>query len=266
MGDAKLRASRRDKTILRIMVWTCVMSSTGAGAGTVSAQAPTTLQFPTFSSFSSNTSVAVPDRGSIVVGGVDRGAEGVVARGVPGDSHVPGASRLFRNQAVGREVGRSSAQVSVWIHDLRATDEALLAEARSNRGTSDHAANDRAANSRTANDPATNASAASRGGDARGGMAPRGERPVAVDSIAEIRRQRALEVDRAETDARDLLRQGDQASVDGKPGVARIYYQMAARRSPSTLGPEIQARLRRLSIPVTRSGDPGDVGPLPRHR
>jgi hypothetical protein len=78
-------------------------------------------------------------------------------------------------------------------------------------------------------------------------MAPRGERPVAVDSVAEIRRQRALEVDRAETEARDLLRQGDQASVDGKPGVARIYYQMAARRSPSTLGPEIQARLRRLS-------------------
>ena len=261
MGDAKLRASRRDKNILRIMLWTCVMASTGAGAGTVSAQAPTTLQFPTFSSFSSNTSVAVPDRGSIVVGGVDRGAEGVVARGVPGASHVPGASRLFRNQAVGREVGQSSAQVSVWIHDLRAMDEALLAEARSNRGTSDPAANDPATN-----DPATNDSAAARGGDARGGMAPRGERPVAVDSIAEIRRQRALEVDRAETEARDLLRQGDQASVDGKPGVARIYYQMAARRSPSTLGPEIQARLRRLSIPVTRSGDPGDVGPLPRHR
>lgn len=232
MGDAKLRASRRDKNILRIMLWTCVMASTGAGAGTVSAQAPTTLQFPTFSSFSSSTSVAVPDRGSIVVGGVDRGAEGVVARGVPGASHVPGASRLFRNQAVGREVGRSSAQVSVWIHDLRAMDEALLAEARSNRGTSDPAAND---------------PAAALGGDAGGGMAPRGERPVAVDSIAEIRRQRALEVDRAETEARDLLRQGDQASVDGKPGVARIYYQMAARRSPSTLGPEIQARLRRLS-------------------
>lgn len=234
MGNAKLRASRRDKTILRIMVWTCVMAGTGtgAGAGTVSAQAPTTLQFPTFSSFSASTSVAVPDRGSIVVGGVDRGAEGVLSQGVPGASHVPGASRLFRNQAVGREVGQSSAQVSVWIHDLRAMDEALLAEARSNR----------AAVNGDANDPA-----ASRGGNARGRMAPSGERPVAVDSIAEIQRQRALEVERAETEARDLLRQGDQASVDGKPGVARIYYQMAARRSPSTLGPEIQARLRRLS-------------------
>jgi Flp pilus assembly secretin CpaC len=232
MGDAKLRASRRDKTILRIMVWTCVMAGNGAGAGTVSAQAPTTLQFPIFSSFSSSTSVAVPDRGSIVVGGVERGAQGLLSQGVSGASHVPGAGRLFRNQAVGREVGQSSAQVSVWIHDLRAMDEALLAEARSNRS----------ANDRAANDPA-----ASRGGDARGGMAPRGERPVAVDSVAEIRRQRALEVDRAETEARDLLRQGDQASVDGKPGVARIYYQMAARRSPSTLGPEIQARLRRLS-------------------
>ena len=256
MGEANLRASRRDKTILRIMLWTCVMAGTGAGAGTVSAQAPTTLQFPTFSSFSSSTSVAVPDRGSIVVGGVERGAQGLLSQGVSGASHVPGAGRLFRNQAVGREVGQSSAQVSVWIHDLRAMDEALLAEARSNRGTSDPAAND----------PAANDPAAARGGDARGGMAPRGERPVAVDSIAEIRRQRALEVDRAETEARDLLRQGDQASVDGKPGVARIYYQMAARRSPSTLGPEIQARLRRLSIPVTRSGDPGDVGPPPRRR
>jgi len=227
------------------------MAGTGAGAGTVSAQAPTTLQFPTFSSFSSSTSVAVPYRGSIVVGGVDRGAEGVLSQGVPGASHVPGAGRLFRNQAVGREVGQSSAQVSVWIHDLRAMDEALLAEARSNRAISDRAISDRTAPRRS---------------DALGGMAPRGERPVAVDSIAEIRRQRALEVDRAETEARDLLRQGDQASVDGKPGVARIYYQMAARRSPSTLGPEIQARLRRLSIPVTRSGDPGDVGPPPRRR
>ena len=179
-------------------VFCLMVSASGwATAAPVFAQVPTTVQLPTVSSFSARTSVLVPDRGSLLLGGVDRVSDGLSSRGVPGASHLPGGNRLFRNQALGRDASHSSARASVWIHDFQAMDEALLAEA---------------------------------------GLEERAE---AVESVAEIRRQRAREQERADAEARELLKQGDQAMADGKPGVARIYYQMAQRRSPATFGPKV---------------------------
>ena len=73
---------------------------------------------------------AVPDGGSILLGGVNRSAYGSTTRGVPGLSKVPGANRLFTNRAIGRETSSTTASVTVQIHDFQAMDEALLAEAR----------------------------------------------------------------------------------------------------------------------------------------
>jgi hypothetical protein len=179
-------------------VFCLMVSASGwATAAPVFAQVPTTVQLPTVSSFSARTSVLVPDRGSLLLGGVDRVSDGLSSRGVPGASHLPGGNRLFRNQALGRDASHSSARASVWIHDFQAMDEALLAEAEVE------------------------------------------ERAEAVESVAEIRRQRAREQERADAEARELLKQGDQAMADGKPGVARIYYQMAQRRSPATFGSKV---------------------------
>ncbi len=201
-------------------------------ATTAAGQPPTTVQLPTFSSFSASTSVSVPDRGSALVGGVNGVSAGQLSRGVPGVGHLPGASRLLRNQSLGRETGGSSLRASVWVHDFQAMDEALLAEARSTATGARPAVVGRVhgTQDRTASDPAS-----------------------AADSVATIRRERderrGQERSQADREVRSLLADGDQALADGKPGVAKLYYQMAARRAPAEQSGEIQSRLRNLAAP-----------------
>lgn len=99
-------------------------------ASTGSAQAPTTVQLPTFHEFSVSTSVLVPDRGGMVLGGVSRSSQSSVSRGVPGANKIPGAGRLFGNRAIGRETGAATASVHAWIHNLDELDAETLAAAR----------------------------------------------------------------------------------------------------------------------------------------
>ena len=63
----------------------------------------TTVQLPTFAFTTINTTVSVPDGGTILLGGIKRMAEGRAERGVPFLSKIPYVSRLFRNTAVGRD-------------------------------------------------------------------------------------------------------------------------------------------------------------------
>lgn len=189
------------------------------------AQGPTTVQLPTFHSFSVDTSVLVPDRGSTSLGGVDYARSGSTTRGVPGLSHVPGANRLFKNRAFGWETGRSAASVSAWIHDLSAMDAAVLADAAARRG--DDPSTTTAADSRTQSAQDVSASSASRG-DA---------------SLASIRAQQAAQQTTLAHEALDLIRQGDAAAEAGKPGVARLFYQQALRRAPQVARPLVQRRL-----------------------
>ena len=63
----------------------------------------TTVQLPSFASTSVQTTVSVPDGGTILLGGIKRLAEGRVERGVPMLSKIPYISRLFKNVAVGRD-------------------------------------------------------------------------------------------------------------------------------------------------------------------
>jgi general secretion pathway protein D len=63
----------------------------------------TTVQLPTFASTSVQTTVSVPDGGTILLGGIKRMSEGRVERGVPILSKIPYVSRLFRNVSAGRD-------------------------------------------------------------------------------------------------------------------------------------------------------------------
>lgn len=62
----------------------------------------TTVQLPSFASTSVQTTVSVPDGGTILLGGIKRLSEGRTERGVPVLSKIPYISRLFRNVSAGR--------------------------------------------------------------------------------------------------------------------------------------------------------------------
>lgn len=93
------------------------------------------VQLPTFHSFSVNTSVLVPDRGAVMLGGVNRSFHSRGRAGRPGMRLGPGA--LLAPASSFRTASASSSTVSVnaTIIDLQAMDAALLNEARASHAT-----------------------------------------------------------------------------------------------------------------------------------
>jgi general secretion pathway protein D len=63
----------------------------------------TTVQLPTFAFTTVNTTVSVPDGGTILLGGIKRLSEGRNEQGVPLLSKLPYVNRLFKNVGIGRE-------------------------------------------------------------------------------------------------------------------------------------------------------------------
>lgn len=82
------------------------------------AEAQVAVQQPAVGGFGVSTTVSVPDRGSARLGGVSSAASGRFNSGI----FRPGTSS-------GLERSASSLSTSVYIHDLQAMDEALLAGA-----------------------------------------------------------------------------------------------------------------------------------------
>ena len=109
-----------------------------------------TVQLPTFSNFSVNTTVSVPDRGATSLGGVRRSSSGSTRRGIPGISRFPVAGAPFRSRAFGSQSGSSQATVHATIIDHREWDAAVLAEARRRRGERANTENVAAAQSQQA--------------------------------------------------------------------------------------------------------------------
>jgi len=62
-----------------------------------------TVQQPILASISVQTSVSVPDGGTVLLGGIKRLREGRNMAGVPILNKIPYISRLFKNSGVGRE-------------------------------------------------------------------------------------------------------------------------------------------------------------------
>jgi hypothetical protein len=65
-------------------------------------------------------------------------------------------------------------------------------------------------------------------------------------SVAAIKAQAAAEEKAAADEIAVLLEKAKGAEETGKPSVARIYYQMAARRAHGEQQREIQARIQAL--------------------
>jgi hypothetical protein len=196
-----------------------------AGALPGAAQPPaTTVQLPTFSLFTVNTTVSVPDGGGVFLGGVNRAASGRIERGMPG---VP-----FRNRGIGSARSASGMHVTATIIDHKEMDEAILAEAAARRGGAPL----------VVDKPVTIA-----GDVIAGGRGPGRASASAGDlSVAEIRRQQAAVSDTQSVEGLAYLAKAEQAARKGKPGLAKVYFRMAASRLKGDAAQ--QARQRTASL------------------
>jgi hypothetical protein len=177
---------------------------------------PTTVQLPTFSYFSVQTTVSVPDRGGMYLGGLNYGADGRSVRGFG-----PLGSR-------GIGSGRSASGVSIGatIIDNAELDRAVLAEAARRRGAPTSAAGSKAAEVASTIAPASGP----------------------IESVAAIRARNAAKADERSAEAAQWLAKARQAEADGKPAVARVFYQMVARQTGSPLKPQAEARLAAFGL------------------
>ena len=69
-------------------------------------------------------------------------------------------------------------------------------------------------------------------------------------SVADLRAKHDAEAVARQEEAVDLFERGRKAEAAGKTNVARIYYQMTARRATGATKAEVLARLDRLDAPA----------------
>jgi hypothetical protein len=164
----------------------------------------TTVQLPTFSFFTVSTTVSVPDQGSTSLGGVNSVSNGSTAYG----PSFPG------NRASGASSSAGGMSVHVTIHDFESMDAETLRQAGMTPAQID----------------------ALRLGSAQ-------KDASAPASVADVRRQQLAAVDKKQQEATEYYRRGQTAESEGKGNVAKIYFQMAARRASGELKAEIQRHL-----------------------
>lgn len=186
-------------------------------ASIASAQPPTTVQLPTFSFFTVNTSVSVPDSGGTYLGGLLRGRDSSSTRGIG----------LLANRGIGSERSAGGMSVRAWIHDFRKLDDALLAEA---------------AGKGRETDPAALKGAALAGSLETGSGSPGSE--GAPLSLAEIRRQNDQRDAAKQEEALAYFTKAEEYRTAGKMGLAKLNYQRAAARDA---GKVKEAALKRIS-------------------
>ncbi len=221
----------------------------------------TTVQLPTYRSFSVSTAVSVPDRGSAYLGGVNRAQSGMNEFGSP--------LSPFRSRAFGSQRSASGVSVSAYIHDfdelekellsrpggsgrnlttLRSPDGTTRAVVPSERDVVRSPDRERAGVWSPDRTPRVTEGLLPRGGDLRS-MASAGSgdpRRAPLPSIEEIRRQRLADQEARQAEAEEFVERGRAAEESGKMNVARMYYQMAAKRASGALKDEVLAKLDSL--------------------
>ncbi|MCA9230199.1 MAG: hypothetical protein KDA57_06085 [Planctomycetales bacterium] len=109
-------------------VWRCALLGALAAAvtavGRCEGQTVQRLLLPTFYGFGAQTTVVVPDRGTVYLGGVDGSRRGQNCCGMPLGGGVPGLGSRER----GRNSSTGSAAVSATVIDHRELDRAVLSE------------------------------------------------------------------------------------------------------------------------------------------
>lgn len=183
------------------------------------AQAPAVVQLPSFSSFGVNTSVSVPDRGSISLGGVGRSSIGSTAYG---PAFGPG------NRSFGRNLSGSATSMQATIQDLDALDRETLRRASAGKDMPRSSAEAYLAKRRQQIAGQSAADAQSTANS------------VPPTSVAEARRQRALDLASGQNEALDNLKRARVASASGKPTVAATFYRLAAKHASGDLKGRIE--------------------------
>ncbi|HEX3870994.1 MAG TPA: hypothetical protein VHV77_11185 [Pirellulales bacterium] len=178
-------------------------------------QAPTTVQLPSFEYFTVDTTVSVPDRGSVVIGGINSSGRGGYNSGTP---------FLPSQRAGGSTMGASQMSVHAMIHDMSAMDAAILAIATKSPTTTGPMAVTQSATA---------------------------IRLVEGGSVGEARSQHERELAAAETEARNYFQRGQTAESHGQSGAAKVWYQMASKRGSGKMKAEIDARLQALKAPTS---------------
>jgi hypothetical protein len=182
----------------------------------------TTVQLPSFSYFTVNTAVSVPDRGGAYLGGVKSARDGYSARGLG----------PLANRGRGGDRAAKGVIVQATIIDLAELDEAVLTEAAAKRAGIDPT--DAKAELLTRQIARGSSSPT----DRTGGLSAQ-----TIESVAAIRARKAAAAAAQAGEAAGYLIQAQQAEAEGKPGVAKIYYQMVARRDTGELKRQAEARL-----------------------
>jgi hypothetical protein len=198
-------------------------------------QLPTTVQLPSFSFFTVQTTVSVPDRGAMHLGGISRGRDGRSERGLG----------PLANRGIGSDRSVAGASVHARIIDFEEIDRMLLAAAARRAGTPV--------------DPAIGKAAELtrhvEAGVAVGGAADHGVTAALPGSVAAIKAHNAAAALQRSSEVAELFAKGQAAEAEGKPAVAKIFYQMVVRRAAGQLQQQAQVRLAALAA----SGKPAAV-------
>ena len=111
----------------RSLLWLVVVLSTLAMMKPMEVSAQVII-LPTTRTFSIGTSVSVPDRGFIGLGGVRYGALGRTSYGTPGMGMLSlfGASPLFNHRATSQTLGSTQSVLGVQIIDLKELDRQVF--------------------------------------------------------------------------------------------------------------------------------------------
>lgn len=220
----------------RFFFWACLIAAASLATSAMAqnpAQAPTTVQLPTFSFFTVQTSVSVPDRGGAYLGGINTARDGRTSRGFG----------PLRNRGSGSERGASMVSVHATIIDLREIDEAILAEAAALRGgesgprETDIKAELLRRHVGKSGATADTARASSAAEPLPGSVAAIRAQNSAANAAA--REERARE-------AAEFFARGQKAEREGKPGVAKAYYKMVVTRNAGDVSAQAAARLTAL--------------------
>lgn len=171
------------------------------------------VQLPSITTFGSDTTVLVPDRGAMSLGGSSTARAGRNS-----------FSGLPPQRGIGIDRSASGLSATARIHDMQELDRELLEAAPARTPLS--AATGRSPTGRAARTP----------GDA------------ALPSVAEIRRQRATGARPDDREIAALLQRARTAQAAGKASLARTYYDMAARRATGARQDQIVAE-RRAAAP-----------------
>ncbi|MEM8943727.1 MAG: hypothetical protein AAGD11_00980 [Planctomycetota bacterium] len=192
-----------------------------------------TVQLPTFEQFGVSTTVVVPDRGTLSLGGVNSSGLGSrqFAPGVPG----------LGSRAIGRASSSAGMSIRATIIDHDEIDRALLAEAARRRGDVVDIRGRAVADAPRLPLTTPTHRAAARARDGRNTLAPprfrtHEESAVQADAgRAELYWQRAR-----------------RAEAEGQPQQARIFYRRVVKHGSPVRKRMAVAELERLARQLTR--------------